>query len=299
MNRFPPPSKCNCFVLRHAARKLTQIYDHHLTDAGMTANQFTIIGKVASVTTATMGGVSEELVMDRTTLLRALKPLRREMLITIDTPGTDRRKHLLRLTERGQRLFNAACNGWCTAHAEFEDKYGAARATALRNELFFLTGQKDHHESSKSHRVVHIHNNVTRVSLSSDNCFAVRQAARFVSQMYDRGLVDANLTIDQYSILSRVHDANEITMRQLAEVTGADRTTLVRGLQPLRIKGYLANAHVSRPREPQLFTLTAAGRTKFRSAREYWLRTQEAFEHQFGRSWAAMLREELYAVAIA
>ena len=49
-----------------------------------------------------------------------------------------------------------------------------------------------------------------------DDCFAIRQAARHVSQIYDRHLASVGLTITQFSLLSRLQRTGPMTMKQLA-----------------------------------------------------------------------------------
>jgi len=75
MSRFPPLNECNCFALRQAARRITQIYERHLGEVGVTAAQFTILSKLANQSNVTVLDLSASMVMERTTLLRALKPM--------------------------------------------------------------------------------------------------------------------------------------------------------------------------------------------------------------------------------
>ncbi|MFP3758107.1 MarR family transcriptional regulator, partial [Cupriavidus sp. SIMBA_020] len=74
-----------------------------------------------------------------------------------------------------------------------------------------------------------------------DDCFAIRQAARHVSQLYDRHLANVGLTITQFSLLGRLKRAGPMTMKQLADTMRMQRTTLVRTIQPLRRNGLIAS----------------------------------------------------------
>ena len=76
-------------------------------------------------------------------------------------------------------------------------------------------------------------------ALPDDDCFAIRQAARYVSQLYDRHMAKVGLTITQFSILSRIKRAAPMTMKQLADEMVMERTTLVRAIQPLQRDGLL------------------------------------------------------------
>jgi len=66
-------------------------------------------------------------------------------------------------------------------------------------------------------------------------CFAVRAAARHVSQSYDRFLAPSGLRTTQYSILTRLRRKGPLTINALAEDMVMDRTTLGRNI--LRCSG--------------------------------------------------------------
>jgi len=63
---------CNCFAARQAARHLTRQYERHLSGAELTSAQFSILVAVEEAGEMTMNELADALVMDRTTLLRAL-----------------------------------------------------------------------------------------------------------------------------------------------------------------------------------------------------------------------------------
>ena len=71
------------------------------------------------------------------------------------------------------------------------------------------------------------------------NCFAVRAAARHVSQCYDRFLAPTGLRTTQYSILARLKRKGPLTINALAEAMVMDRTTLGRNIQPLEREGLI------------------------------------------------------------
>lgn len=78
--------------------------------------------------------------MERTTLLRALKPLQRDGLIHTEPSEHDARAHVFSLTKAGQRTLAEANRGWHAAQNELGTRFGRARAKALREELLALTG---------------------------------------------------------------------------------------------------------------------------------------------------------------
>jgi DNA-binding MarR family transcriptional regulator len=131
--------ECNCFALRQAARHVTQIYEHHLGQVGLSAAQFTLLAKLARKPRRTMVELADAMVMDRTTLVRAMKPLQRDDLVTVEPAPHDARTHLFSLTEKGEATLAQALIAWRAAQDEFEKKFGRARAKALRAELFDVT----------------------------------------------------------------------------------------------------------------------------------------------------------------
>ena len=139
MNKSIARDECNCFALRQAARYVTQIYERHLADVGLTAAQFTILSKLSRQPDRTMVDLSESMVMERTTLVRALKPLQRDGLIVANASEHDARAQVFRLSENGEKVWDRAVIAWNNAQEEFEAKTGAAKAKSLRAELFKLT----------------------------------------------------------------------------------------------------------------------------------------------------------------
>jgi len=102
---------CACLNVRKAARAITQLFDEVLQPTGLRSTQFPLLVVVALLGEAPVTQLAEELVMDRTTLARNLKPLESQGLLTIEA-GTDRRRHLVRLTERGRQALARALPSW-------------------------------------------------------------------------------------------------------------------------------------------------------------------------------------------
>jgi DNA-binding MarR family transcriptional regulator len=131
---------CNCFAVRQAARYMTQLYERHLLPVGLTAAQFTLLAKLSRRPQGwTMVELADSMVMERTTLVRAMKPLQRDGLIVTGTAEQSSRAHVLTLSDAGHERYGAARALWREAQAEFEKSYGANRAKALRTELFAVS----------------------------------------------------------------------------------------------------------------------------------------------------------------
>lgn len=129
--------------------------------------------------------------------------------------------------------------------------------------------------------------------LPDDDCFAIRQAARYVSQLYDRHLAQVGLTITQFSILGRIRRGRSLTMKQLADAMVMERTTLVRAIQPLQRGGLLSSRSAQTKGRELSLSLTPAGEAKYAAARIHWDAAQDDFERRFGVERAATLRREL------
>lgn len=68
----------------------------------------------------TIGSVAALLVMDRTTLTAALKPLERRGLVKVSIDKEDRRGRRLTLTAAGRALLSKAFPLWTQAHGEID-----------------------------------------------------------------------------------------------------------------------------------------------------------------------------------
>ncbi|HXC91852.1 MAG TPA: MarR family winged helix-turn-helix transcriptional regulator [Stellaceae bacterium] len=131
----PNLTDCNCLAVRQAARYVTQLYDRHLARSGLRTSQYGILARLQRRGPMTINELAAELVMDRTTLGRNIRPLERDGLITI-TPGrADRRLKELRLTEAGGARFLEARRAWVEAQRSFETGFGPERSAELRRTL--------------------------------------------------------------------------------------------------------------------------------------------------------------------
>ena len=129
------------------------------------------------------------------------------------------------------------------------------------------------------------------------NCLALRQAARHVTQFYDRFLMPAaGLRATQFSILAKLKRLGPMTINALAEAMVMDRTTLGRNIQPLEREGLIAVRQGRADRRSRELHLTDAGAERLRAATEAWAEAQTRFESVFGRERASDLRALLRAV---
>jgi DNA-binding MarR family transcriptional regulator len=131
---------------------------------------------------------------------------------------------------------------------------------------------------------------------SDCNCFAIRSAARHVSQLYDQFLAPSGLRGNQFSILAKLDRLGPMTINALAEAMVTDRTTLGRNIQPLQRDGLVAIEASASDRRAKELHLTKAGTKRLDEARKAWSLAQTRFEDTFGAKRAANLRDMLRAV---
>ena len=124
-------------------------------------------------------------------------------------------------------------------------------------------------------------------------CFQLRRATRRVSQLYDRHLAAADLSLNAYSILRR--SSQPRPLGELADALGMDRTTLTRNLKPLLEAGLLSSAPGADSRQRQLH-ITAAGKRRLQKAFPLWQQAQQEIEILFGGKRIEDLNHQLEAL---
>jgi DNA-binding MarR family transcriptional regulator len=135
----PKPEICNCSALRQAARHVTRFYDAFLSPAGLRTTQFSILAKLRQRGPLTITALAAEMVMDRTTLGRNVRPLQRKGLVAVASGRRDHRSKELHLTETGLERLRAAGAPWREAQQRFEALFGIERAFVLRQFLHIVS----------------------------------------------------------------------------------------------------------------------------------------------------------------
>jgi DNA-binding MarR family transcriptional regulator len=138
VNKLTRLELCNCFAVRQASRHLTKLYERHLAGAELTSAQFSILVGLDEAGEMTMHELAQAMVMDRTTLLRAIKPLQRDELIVSRPSADDVRRLVFSLSAAGVRRLKKALALWSGAQQQLESVIGSGEAARLRRELFAL-----------------------------------------------------------------------------------------------------------------------------------------------------------------
>lgn len=127
-------TQCAAGTLRRAARSIARVYDARLAPAGLTTTQFSLLRALEPRDEpVTLAALAAEQAFERTSLLRALEPLRREGLVAC-TDGPGRAKHVA-LTRRGLRRIARATPHWSAAQEDFVSRFGRAAWKTLAAQL--------------------------------------------------------------------------------------------------------------------------------------------------------------------
>lgn len=119
-----PLEDCACLQLRMASRAISRLFDKILEPSGLKATQFSFLAAIDESDEPTLGELATHLVMDASTVARNLKPLEKGGLIVIQT-ARDRRRRIVRLTQKGVLKLAAAIPLWLSAHDVLQDRVGA------------------------------------------------------------------------------------------------------------------------------------------------------------------------------
>ena len=129
------PNGCHCQAIRQAARRVTALYDAAMAPFGLRVSQYGILVRLKTGGPRGIQALAAELVMDRTTLGRNMRPLERQGLLTALPDPADRRGRLLAVTAAGAALVARAAPAWYAAQSSYEALVGADAAAALRSSL--------------------------------------------------------------------------------------------------------------------------------------------------------------------
>jgi DNA-binding MarR family transcriptional regulator len=137
------------------------------------------------------------------------------------------------------------------------------------------------------------------LKLPACNGFALRQATRCVSAVYERHIAKAGLTSSQFSILTALRNSPHIAIQDLAEHLVMERTSLVRSIQLLVRDGLVRQQPSPLHARKQVLSLSDAGAAKLIEARVHWDAAQAEFETAIGADQAQALRAALFALTRA
>ena len=125
-----PPSACTNFRLRQLTRRVTQLYDAELGQAGLKTTQYALLSHVLKLGPVQPGALARAMTMDASTLTRNLRPLQDAGLVTISA-GKDARSRSISITPSGAARREAARRKWKRAQARLQATLGPDRIATL------------------------------------------------------------------------------------------------------------------------------------------------------------------------
>jgi DNA-binding MarR family transcriptional regulator len=131
------PYLCYALAARKHARQVSRLYDSHLAPAELSVSQFSILALLEAHGQLKITELVDMLGMERTSLVRALKPLQSSGWVIAERPDSGR-SFDVKLTRRGYKKVAQALPLWKSAQAALEREVGRDRAVRLRDEILEL-----------------------------------------------------------------------------------------------------------------------------------------------------------------
>lgn len=125
---------CVCFNLRWVTRVVTQFFDAEMRRQGMRPTQTPILQALKKRESWNMADLSDWLGMDRTTLVRNLRPLQRDGLVQTNRAGRGGRVELA-LTAEGRKQIEKIMPAWRSAQRAMVKTLGEQRWSAILADL--------------------------------------------------------------------------------------------------------------------------------------------------------------------
>ena len=123
------------------------------------------------------------------------------------------------------------------------------------------------------------------------HCFNLRRATRAVTAFYNQHMKDTGITSQQFSVLRHIQRQSPVSVTELSDLMGVDRTTLSRNLALLEQRGLLA-AKPSHGRQ-RMMTLTSDGEKTLAYAVTRWDTAQKEIEARLGTERITQLEQVL------
>ena len=114
-----------CNGLRRASRVVSNYYDDLLRSTGLHANQIVMLVIPYFQGPISINQMAERVGLDRTTLVRNLKVIEKQRLVTIKPSEHDRRVRMVSLTPKGHEMLAAAIPLWEEAQRQMIAFLGA------------------------------------------------------------------------------------------------------------------------------------------------------------------------------
>ena len=129
-------------VFNRAARAISRLYNRHLVCASLTVGQYCILDTVSKTGPITLRDLGDALVIERSALLRALKPLSTAALLQSTADPSNRRRILVGITLSGEDRLRLAVSGIRAAEQEIEALHGQIESASFWDTLLRFAGER-------------------------------------------------------------------------------------------------------------------------------------------------------------
>lgn len=127
-------TSCYCINSRRLSNLITNKYDKHLQEINLTVNQYSLLVNINQLEICSVSDLAIYVGLERTTLVRTLKPLFDKKLIE-DISETTQRNRQIKITQIGKEILEKGKPLWKQAQKEIEDKIGKDNILVL-SEIF-------------------------------------------------------------------------------------------------------------------------------------------------------------------
>ena len=125
---------CACFNFRKASRSVTQLFDQVLAPSGLRSTQLVILVTGQLLGPSSIARLARELVMDRSTLTRNLKPLMNLGLLRL-SQGDGGKHKSVEVTAEGQAAVLRSAPYWEQAQSHLVNRFGSDSWNHIMNDL--------------------------------------------------------------------------------------------------------------------------------------------------------------------
>jgi DNA-binding MarR family transcriptional regulator len=125
---------CVCFNLRWVTRAVTQFYDAEMRRHGIRPTQVSILASLQTRNSWNMAELSDWLGMERTTLVRNLRPLQRDGFVKTIGGGRGNRVEVM-ITGKGRKQIEKLTPAWKSAQNAVVKTLGEKRWSTILSNL--------------------------------------------------------------------------------------------------------------------------------------------------------------------
>lgn len=129
---------CYCVKLRRAANIVSDIYDNCLKSAGLSVTQYSLLSNLQKIENCSVTDLANYIGLERTTVVRTLRPLFSKGLIS-DASAPGQRNKILQVTEKGEKMIDQCRMLWQDAQEEVEQLIGKENTDMLMEILNQIT----------------------------------------------------------------------------------------------------------------------------------------------------------------